>query len=1672
MILKQIIKHSLILSFVSLFCFNSLIAKEYFVQLKTNKDSTLFFNDLKNEFLKGDLNQFYYKKAFKTLQSKGLDRVFVVNFPSKYSNEQVLSLGNHPMVSLIELVPDYEFFHTPNDFNSTAMWHLDKIQARDAWDIEKGGKNILIAIVDDGIDTAHSEFQSSIWKNPNEIASNGIDDDNNGYVDDVFGWDMADNDNNPSVISSNNLSHGTHCAGIAAARTNNNNGISSISYFSKIMTIKCGRNGSSQIFNPYQGVEYAIENGARIISMSWGGGSYSSIYETIFAVAAQNNILCIAAAGNSSTNSKMYPAGYNNVIAVGSTTSTDAKSSFSNYGNWIDVMAPGSSIYSTVPGNTYATYSGTSMACPMVSGLCALMLSRNPNLTATQVENCLKNTCDNIDFNNQSYIGDLGAGRINALKALRCIKSVYASFNTSKTFVCTGDTIHFKDLTSQTPNSWLWEFPGGTPNVSTNQNPIVRYSSNGTYNVKLTVIRGNDTDIITKTNYINVGNLEAKFSGVQTINRGEYATIKVDFTGKAPWTLIYQGNNKRDTIKNILSSPHFILKKPDSSIVYKPISVTSNNCSGQVKDSTRITVIQSISGGGNNICDSSLRFHATFGGNTGNHIGFDIEVVQDSIIFVAGTSFNSSNSSDDGFICRLNKEGQVMWFKLIGNNRTENVFTLKVDQNLNSYIVGATFSQNGSDKMMFYSKFNKDGTTLWQKFINGNSLEYMRDIVISSYDKRYLYFIGPGISNSFGGEDFILIKCDTLGNTIWTRDFGNSNLERPEGVTEDNDGNIYIVGYRSNGSLLDRVLLKISNSGSLIFSNAYSNNSLNSFLFSVTHYKNFIYTSGYVHTNSSNREYNVSKFRLNGDVVWSKIYTANTNGNAISQTNIEIKNNRIYNSWSVNKSSVDGYIMTLDTNGNILLYNSIGATNEDNINGISSLSDNSLYYVGSTNSSNKQVMIGKVNCKLKSVCRELNNTLSVQNISLTKNNIGFQSSTYNYFVNISNSINNISFNPNYNCKTTPNTTPKPDSSKCKLYSSINSFPSCLGDTSKFIASVIDSNNYNINGITWHFGDLTTLSNTYNPSKIYRNAGTFLVKLIVNSSKSGKSCSDTSSIFYTINNDVKLLTFPTNQTICIGDSLQTISPFISCGIKPYEYEWLPNSNINNNKLLNPHFSPKKTTTYTLIVKDKNGIIAKDSFTLTVKTDCCKSIARFETNKENICSGDSVSITNSSNYDANSAFFKWTFIGASINSHIGKTPPVFKITGNKASIKLELSDLCSNDTLIQNFFVFPLPTINIQKNYAICRLDTLQLGEEAFGRTSYTWTPSFGLNNNRISNPVAIVNNTTQYTLNITDEYGCKNKDSVLITNYQIDKFNLGNDTGFCQNSFVQLKAPFTNDSILWSTGEKSNTITALNKGLYWLKIKNNTCSFEDTIFVDQFNLPEFKINSSSLTYCRTPILLSSNKTFNNAIYNWNDGSNSSSNNIQKAGKFILTITDSNKCQYKDSITINQGQLPVLFEIPDTTICESTNFFITAPNIPNQTYLWNNTQSGPSYLVTRGGNYTLRASTQCGDTSVSFKVITEDCNCYLWIPNAFSPNNDQVNDKFEFVSTCPIIEFDIKIYSNWGELLFQTNDPNFKWDGTYKGELLPLGVYFYVVKYRKSLNNLQLFEEDHGFINLIE
>ena len=350
-----------------------------------------------------------------------------------------------------------------------------------------GSANTVVAIVDDAVAITHPDLSPVIWTNSGEIPNNNVDDDNNGYIDDVEGYDVADQDSNPgpdSPISS--YDHGTHVAGIAGAASNNGTGVASIGYNLSIMAVK-STTSASAITHGYEGVVYAVTAGADVVNMSWGGSGSSTTYQNVMNWANGQGVVLVAAAGNDGVSSTFYPAGYNNVISVASTTTGDVKSGFSNYGSWIDICAPGSAIYSTVPGGGYAYKQGTSMASPMVAGLCGLMLSLNPGLLPSDIENCLTTTADNINSANPTYIGQLGAGRINALAAMNCISATLnnppiADFQPSAISILQGQSVSFTDQSIYNPTTWNWTFSGGSPASFNGQTPgPITYNTAGTF---------------------------------------------------------------------------------------------------------------------------------------------------------------------------------------------------------------------------------------------------------------------------------------------------------------------------------------------------------------------------------------------------------------------------------------------------------------------------------------------------------------------------------------------------------------------------------------------------------------------------------------------------------------------------------------------------------------------------------------------------------------------------------------------------------------------------------------------------------------------------------------------------------------------------------------------------------------------------------------------------------------------------------------------------------------------------------------------------------------------------------------------------------------------------------------------------------------------------------------
>ncbi len=330
---------------------------------------------------------------------------------------------------IVEPVYVNELDYTTNDPSTINQYYLGLINAYKAWDITQGDTNIVIAIVDSGIEYDHPDLKDNIYLNHSDPI-NGLDDDEDGYVDNYYGWDFTgetkdgfieDNDPRPS-LSNPAANHGTAVAGCASASTDNGVGIAGVGFKAKLMALKHSTtDGETSVFRAYEGIIYAANHGADIINCSWGGPDYSRIAQDIitYAVIDQNSLI-IAAAGNSNTNKPHYPSGFDNVISVASTTDADRRSSFSNYGTTVDIAAPGSGIYTTDFGRAYVSIQGTSFSCPIVSGAAALVKATYPSMSAVQIGEILRATADESFYaNNSTSVKDLlGKGRLDVFKAV------------------------------------------------------------------------------------------------------------------------------------------------------------------------------------------------------------------------------------------------------------------------------------------------------------------------------------------------------------------------------------------------------------------------------------------------------------------------------------------------------------------------------------------------------------------------------------------------------------------------------------------------------------------------------------------------------------------------------------------------------------------------------------------------------------------------------------------------------------------------------------------------------------------------------------------------------------------------------------------------------------------------------------------------------------------------------------------------------------------------------------------------------------------------------------------------------------------------------------------------------------------------------------------------------
>ena len=295
--------------------------------------------------------------------------------------------------------PSFPKLYALNNSGQTGGKFDADIDAPEAWDYTTGTGQTVVAVIDTGVDYNHDDLRANIWVNSGEIAGNGLDDDGNGYIDDLHGYDFANNDSNPM----DDNGHGTHVSGTIGAVGDNGLGVVGVNWHTKIMALKfLDESGSGYLSNAIRALDYAVANGARLSNNSWGGGGYEATLGMAIARASSVGHIFVAAAGNSASNNDVtasYPASYayENVVAVAATDQNDNLASFSNYGaSTVDIAAPGVSIYSTLPGNSYGSYSGTSMATPQVAGALSLYLDANPSATASQAITALYQSADAI----------------------------------------------------------------------------------------------------------------------------------------------------------------------------------------------------------------------------------------------------------------------------------------------------------------------------------------------------------------------------------------------------------------------------------------------------------------------------------------------------------------------------------------------------------------------------------------------------------------------------------------------------------------------------------------------------------------------------------------------------------------------------------------------------------------------------------------------------------------------------------------------------------------------------------------------------------------------------------------------------------------------------------------------------------------------------------------------------------------------------------------------------------------------------------------------------------------------------------------------------------------------------------------------------------------------------
>lgn len=1577
-------------------------SKELYIKVNPLTESVEARLDLIANFWK----IYAFERTFK-LNNPKLIYTYTISFNDSLAAMEFLKRYQEiPWISYAERVPILKTSFTPNDVHPN-QWALARVNAENAWDESQGDTNVTIAIVDDGVLLSHEDLAPVIWINPGEIPNNNIDDDGNGYVDDIHGFDVADNDsdpNPPSGAAAANFSHGTHCAGIAAARTNNGRGIASLAFNCRIIAVKCSRLSSpGRIFNGLGGIEYAITVGANVISMSFGGYGSSVIWQDLIDVGHDLDIVFVAAAGNDNTVVPAYPANYNHVISVGSTTSNDEKSGFSNYGAGTDIMAPGSNIWSCGARNQtdYMNMSGTSMACPLVSGLAGLMISKRPTLKPNEIEQCIKSTGLNIDnLHPAGMAGNFGGGRVDAEAAMKCVKLVNADFSSDMIHVCPGGSVQYEDKSFPLADSWYWEFQGGNPLNSSQQNPIVSYATSGIYSVKLKVTKGNESDSIIRSQYITVATPSAQISGNYQIPSGFSVNLRVDLTGTPPWRVKLKYGGFTQWINNISTTPYYFSVTPGDTGTYELDSAFDANCMANVSGRARIRFSTPPN------CASGGRYEKLFRMN-GNQRSHSIVSCEKNGGFLwTGITNNFGAGSDDVMLVKFDDTGKVEWATTVGSNALEQGFSAKAIETHDSgfAVISCTrgFGAGGDDAYLV--KLTKNGSVQWSRRYGGSQLEYGRALA-QTPDKGFVIGGTAASLPRSGLQDAMIIKTDSNGAIQWERKvgFAGGTTMHITSIHVLPSGNIlgfgagdigitpyvgYMIRLSPTGTVLQQLRISTTEFDALVGGTQLLDGS-------------FAYVGSVAPTTTNlTWQYLVMRLDTAGVVDW--VYKLSRPTGVSRLTGIAATRDSgfvVSGATTAFSSIADLAMVKFSRNGGIIWSRRYGGTGEEYQdywgNNLAEAIDGGIVITASTNSfsstTNNNLLFLKLDaCGVGLNCHEQNISFNLSQPTVTRAiltgaiNTGTTSTsvTSTAFI-LSDTVRN---NLSVVC-----TNPDPDSSVvipgCYIKADFAIEPSCAGSPTRFVSTTTDTIGSQTVYHQWILSTGDTIVGSSVIQKIFPQPGQYSITYI-SGNNNQPACFDTITKPLSVFNQFNLDLY-NGDTLCEGDSAFPIINHLVCQTGRVRYNWSPASWFTSTTMRQPKFATNSSGWIFLEVNDSLGNRSFDSAFIQVNQSCCQSYAKWELDNPVICAGSSVQFNNRS-VAKSGASYEWTFQGTSISTFNGVTPPILTfVNEGNYSIKLVINDVCGRDSFEAIVSVLALPDANELSDTILCSPDTLRIQSTPLSQYGYFWIPGLNVSDSLISDPSIYVDTTRTYVRRVESYWsGCLNYDTIVIKVSQIDKFKQGLDTNICQNDTLLLN--YGNSSgvqIDWLDGFIGVTRSISASGTYVAKLSESICEFFDTTIV--------AVNSGGITIngpneiCGTDsavYLLSGSK----GIVEWFDGSSDTIMVYKGSRGWISAKVLDGYCAFRDSLFINRIDSLPFISVGVGELCAGDSIMLSVDQNLSGVFRWSNGAFGRSIWIKSGGNFSVeRIVSGCVLTQIIDVPISDS------IPQISGPSSICIN-----------------------------------------------------------------------------